>query len=342
MKRTHLIYTLVALVGFAPIHSSWAASRYWDSGGGANTNWSTAGNWSSDTEPGSGDHAYINNGGTALITNSAEAAYYLYVGNGGGETGAVQMNSGDLSIGVHELVGKSGIGNVTQDGGTHTVTSQLALGGWATGGSGTGTYTLRGGLLDVNYHQNVGYTGTGYFYHSGGTNDVDDDLNVALGDTSNGTYQLSGTGQLLAHNEYIGKRGIGIFTQSVGTTNTISSDLYLGYYDGSGSYTLSGGELTAWSEYIGSYATGTFTQTGGTNTIKGSLTLGRSNGGDGTYTFQGGTLTRWQTWVANLVVRDHSGASGPFRDGEPLTWVRRCITAGGSSPTATASIEHWT
>ncbi len=305
---TTLVLLCVAALVSSPAGaeaSTWAVT---------NGGWSGGGNWTGG-EPVAGTTAYINNGGGATITNAGEVSNYLYVASGAANSGSVQINSGDLTIGVHEFIGQSGVGSVTQSNGTHTVVSQLYLGGSFNGSGGTGTYTLSGGLLDVDYKLNVGYNGTGYFYHSGGTCDAeDDDLYVGYASDSNGNYQLSGTGQLLAGDLEIGYRGTGEFTQSAGTTNTLDDGLNLGNYaEGDGSYTLAGGDLLAWKEVIGDYGTGTFTQTGGTNTVKTSLTVGYGNGSNGTYNFKGGTLKRYDTWFINLVVGDSSGASGTFQ-----------------------------
>ena len=54
-----------------------AQETHWVGGTG---NWSNGGNWNSG-EPGSGQHAYINNDGTAEITESSEAANFECLAN---------------------------------------------------------------------------------------------------------------------------------------------------------------------------------------------------------------------------------------------------------------------
>jgi hypothetical protein len=182
--------------------------------------------------------------------------------------------------------------------------------------TGSGTYDLSGGALSA-YREYIGYDGTGTFIQTGGTNTLLYDagllysgyLYLGRNSGSSGTYDLSGTGALSAYREYIGYDGTGAFTQSGGTNTVLydasiynSGNLYLGYNPGSSvsTYDLSGGALSAYREYIGySNGDGTFTQSGGTNTIvydaavadSGNLYLGHSSGSDGTYTLSGGTLT---------------------------------------------------
>ena len=96
------------------------------------------------------------------------------------------------------------------------------------------------------YCEYVGFSGTGSFTQSGGTNSISSNsFYLGYNAGSSGTYSLSG-GQLSASYEYVGYSGTGTFTQS-GGTNSISYYLYLGYNaGGSGTYSLSGsGQLSA-------------------------------------------------------------------------------------------------
>ena len=116
----------------------------------------------------------------------------------------------------------------------------------------------------------MGYSGTGNFTQSGGTNTVVNYLDIGNQFVNNpasvATYSLSGTGQLSAQYEKVGMSGTGNFTQS-GGTNTISGALMLGG-SSSGTYSLSSsGLLSAPAEYVGDSGPGNFTQSGGTNTI---------------------------------------------------------------------------
>ncbi len=154
------------------------------------------------------------------------------------------------------------------NGGTATVTQtgeacyRLLLGDSGAGKSGT--VIMSGGSLSVNTFSDVGYSGTGTFNLSAGTNTIiDGGLRLGYNANVSGFYYLSGTGQLTSQYEYIGYWGSGIFEQS-GGTNTIQNGLYLGYLTGSsGTYKLNGGSLILGS-YLGGSTTGAFNFGGGT------------------------------------------------------------------------------
>ena len=99
-------------------------------------------------------------------------------------------------------------------------------------------YHLSGsGLLSAPVEY-VGYSGTGTFTQSGGTNSIGNDLYLGANAGSSGTYILSGSGLLSAAGEYVGAPGTASFLQSGGTNTT--SLLAIG---SSGSYLLAGGLL---------------------------------------------------------------------------------------------------
>ena len=164
------------------------------------------------------------------------------------------------------------------NGGTATITttgdtcSTLSLGNTA----GSGAINMTSGSFTVSGSAFVGFSGTGTFTQSGGTNNVTygNQGAVYLGYNvgSNGTYSLGSSGLLSAWSETVGNSGTGNFTQS-GGTNTISRNLYIGESAGSnGTYNLSGGLLSVGSdaynvgETLGYNGMGAFIQSGGTNT----------------------------------------------------------------------------
>ena len=289
-----LVFMPAAFLLLCP-SSAKATDRYWNAASG---DWSDTDPcpWSLGTEPTASDNAYINNGGTASVTQSAEWCSSLYLG--GDDTGGIEMIDGTLSTSFSAFIGYTGTGTFTQTGGTNSISSYLYLG--SSSGS-SGTYDLSGtGQLSATAEY-IGYSGTGTFTQTGGTNSIS---TLFLGNSSgSGTYNLSGSGQLSANTEYIGYSGTGTrtFTQTDGT-NFITENLYLGYYSGSsGTYNLSGsGQLTASTEYIGYSGTGTFTQTGGTNSIS-TLVLGNISGSSGSYELSGtGQLSANTEYIGNL------------------------------------------
>ena len=239
---------------------------------------------------------YLGYSGTGNFAQSGgtNTGGYLYVGYNSGGNGTYSLSgTGQLSTLDGEYVGYSGTGTFTQTGGTNTMnffaSTELCLGGNA---GSSGTYSLSGsGLLSANTEY-VGWSGTGSFTQSGGTNTLSSYLYVGNNAGSNGTYSLSGSGLLSAEEVTVGSSGTGNFTQSGGTN--VSGQLQLGPNAGSsGTYSLSSsGLLTAQAgEYVGSSGTGNFTQSGGTNALSDGLELGVSPGGSGTYNLSGGQLS---------------------------------------------------
>jgi len=92
-------------------------------------------------------------------------------------------------------------------------------------------------------------------------------------------------------NEYIGTTAAGGILNQSSSTNTLTTNLYLGQNAGSsGTYNLSGGSLSANGACIGFYGNGDFTQSAGSNTISQRLFVGTLSGSSGSYTLSGGSL----------------------------------------------------
>ncbi|HEX4053872.1 MAG TPA: NF038122 family metalloprotease [Tepidisphaeraceae bacterium] len=164
----------------------------------------------------------------------------------------------------------------------------------ATGGATT-TLAMAANSLTVNGYEEVGSLGVGTFNQSGGTNTIDGENGLLLGENigSNGTYLLSGSGALdvSGGNEMVGIAGTGTLNQS-GGSNTISGGLDIGNQAGAlGTYMLSGSATLSVTdtagETIGDNGTGTFIQTGGTNNASNLFYVGFETGSSGTYTLSG-------------------------------------------------------
>ncbi|MCK4660471.1 MAG: PEP-CTERM sorting domain-containing protein [Phycisphaerae bacterium] len=238
MRTTRLATAVALMTCLVVLAPALAVDHYWKVSSG---NWSTSSNWTNG-EPSWAtwdQYAYVNNGGTAQITNSGEGCSHLYVGYASGDSGTVQMSGGSLTS-QYKIIGESGTGTFTQTGGTSTVDYFLYMGHDP---GGNGTYLLNGGSLSVAWSDYIGSdsTGTATFTHTGGTHTVAKDLLLAYAGSA--TYSLSDTGQLSADNERIGYGGTGTFTQT-GGTNTVTSDFSIGYQSSStGRYTISNGQL---------------------------------------------------------------------------------------------------
>lgn len=173
---------------------------------------------------------YVGYSGEGTFTVSAagtNACSYSYVGYNDSSNGVYNLNgAGTASFSSGFYVGYSGVGTVNQTDGACQSSNygKLYLGYSA---QGEGYYNLRGGKLTVTYQygsvaEYVGYSGTGTFTHSGGTNTTQA-LYLGYKPGSSGTYRLSGMGQLVATSEIIGFDPAASATfQQNGGTNTAS------------------------------------------------------------------------------------------------------------------------
>jgi hypothetical protein len=222
----------------------------------------------------------------------------LQIGYLSSSSGVYMLRGGSLTATGREYVGNYGIGTFTQSGGTNTLSGDNLEVGFNAGS--TGTYNLSDtGMLTVtgNDGEAVGYSGTGNFNQSGGTNTA---AYVVVGSEvgssgmftlSSGSLATSGSGSV---GQIVGSSGTGTFTQS-GGSNTVSNDnLHVGFNAGStGTYNLSDtGILTVTGtsgEVVGYSGTGNFNQNGGTNTAA-YVVVGSEVGSNGTFTLSSGSL----------------------------------------------------
>jgi len=168
--------------------------------------------------------------------------------------------------------------------------------------SATGSVSLGSGSFIVNDIQSgisagllsaatgyVGYSGSGSFSQSGGTNALTSGLILGSGTGDLGAYNLSGAAVLSTPSEQVALSGTGTFTQS-GGTNNVSGTLYLAQGPAAAAtYTLSSsGLLAATTEYICWSGSGALKQSGGTNSVAVALYVGFNSGGNGgTYNLSG-------------------------------------------------------
>jgi hypothetical protein len=131
-----------------------------------------------------GTGTFNQDGGTHTIHGIND----LYLGFGSsGAGGTYTLSAGTLSVAWDELVGHKVSGTFNQTGGTHTVGSQLRIGGEP---GSMGTYTLSStGSLTAS-QEIVGYSGTATFVQTGGTNTASS-IYISGFSGGNGTYTLS-------------------------------------------------------------------------------------------------------------------------------------------------------
>lgn len=248
----------------------------------------------------------ISNNATGTYAGNANTTIeILSLGTSAG-SGTLNFNgTGTVTVDFGNI-GESGIGTVNQTAGTFATLIDRDSGIWLGYNTGSqGTYNLSGTGQVSAASEYVGYSGTGTFNHSAGTNTVTNGASLYLGYNfgSSGTYNLCGTGKLTAVNEYVGYSGTGTFTQTAGTTNS-SNGLEIGFNaTATGTYYLNGtGHLTTSNEDIGYAGIGIFNHSAGTNRVYGALCLGSSgySTGNGTYNLSGtGQLTAGSEIIGN-------------------------------------------
>ena len=217
-------------------------------------------------------------------------------------------------------VGNSGSGSFNQTAGTNSTTSYLSLGHIA---SGSGSYSLNGGLLKVG---SVGeYIG-------------DNAQRIVQPDGRHQLHQRTSRGGkqcrqqrlvqpwrqriLAVPNLFVGLDSTGTFTQTGGAIS-VSSSLNLGFNTGSsGTYSLSGGSLAASLLAVGCSSSGTFNQSAGTITAINGVVLGQSGAGNGTYILSGGSLYASYITDGNFASGTFTQTGGTAPRTASFTWPR--------------------
>ena len=241
-------------------------------------------------------------GGTHTIT-----AVGTYLAYSNGASGTYSLSNGaTLTVNDNFNVGYAGNGIYNQTGGTASLGGQGIFVGYTNGASGTvnlsgGTFTVPGSAGA----EFVGFSGTGVFNQSGGTNAIPNgglgsinygSLYLGYNAGSVGTYNLSGgmlaaTGVVQIILEVVGNNGTGYFNQTGGTNNAAFIELGFGT-GGIGTFSLSNGATLADSFFVGASGKGIYNQTGGTAVIDGTaLFLGYNSGSSGTVNLSGGNFS---------------------------------------------------
>ncbi len=255
--------------------------------------------------PGGNNQVIIRNGGTAIVTEIANA-------------GPIDIESSQLFI-----IGTDG--SLTANG--HIV---AYLGG---------QITLGNGSLSAQREQ-IGVRGTGSFTQNGGTNMAGDYIIVGNLPDSSGRYELNG-GELSAGDVVIGASGVGTLFHNAGTLEIIEYGLGLGQEVGSeGTYILNeGAQLETPMIGIGEAGTGTFIQYGGTNTVTDYIILGNEFMSEGTYGLLGGSLDVGRIIVGwdgtGSFVVDAGTINGTTDDSE----LRVCGSKGSLTGSGTFNIK---
>jgi hypothetical protein len=291
--------------------------------GGGTGNWNNPLNWSATAGgtggagvPGANDSAFIQDSDALnrnVLLDVSPTIAVLSIGNNGGGMSTLVQNIGFDLTAPYENIGdasgpSSARGAYIQNGGTNAVT-QLSVGAYTSETFNNGTYTLNGGILNVQPLAGAGTTSNpelvvgrsqanGTFEQNGGTINVVGFLIVGETRDATGFFRLTSGSLNVTGEEDVGYDGPGTFIQSGGThiiTASNSLGLALGEFSGSaGSYFLSGNDSTLivnGEESIGARGAGTFVQSGGSHLITGSLLIGNAGIGGGTLQLSGGSLS---------------------------------------------------
>ena len=252
--------SVAAAAALAAGESALAVDYFWDLAPPAEGAWSDDVNWAGDVEPGTQDTAFINNGGTAVVSDgqSVETGFAV-MGGTAGTSGTLKVTGGylrtnfDVRIGGNSLTVAGGTGHMEQSGG-----EVYMNGGNFNVGIGPGsvaTYDLSGGLLQVR-------TGTAGFI---------------VGNRTTGTMNQTG-GDVFVRNPVA-------FAQVGRNTATVAAG---------GTYDLSGGSLTAPSFFFGQTngpAGNNTLNLSGTGALVTQTVAVRNANATNTFNFTGGTLT---------------------------------------------------
>ncbi len=289
-----------------------AVAKNWSAGDG---DWNVAGNWSPATLPTLSEAVNIAfTDGSPRTVNynvSAPSLGLLTIDlTGAGASASTLSIPGNNSLAANGIYvgGYSGITGLPTAGrgaleqSAETVTTNS---GWdlvvGHGVGSMGTYTLSGGALVANQSEFIGFSGTGTFNHSAGTNTINasgvGSLDLGGFSGATGTYNLSGTAALSVNaHEYVGDGGIGFFNHTGGTNTIVGAghNLYLGFgASGIGEYVISGtAALSAGGNVIvGNNGTGALViQDQASVFITNSLTINSSINNLSTVNLNGGTL----------------------------------------------------
>ncbi len=271
-----------------------AATRTWDGGGGADTNWNTAANWSSNSIPGSGDTARFNNTSTNNCTINV-AVNVQGIDIQSTYTGTITQGSGNsVTVGTSDFVMAAG----TFTGGNSTIdcNDRFTLSG--------GTFTSTTGTLSVE--GNLTISG-GTFTHNSGTVTLDtsaatidiglrilNHLTIAKGGNNlavTGTVDVNGNLTVTTANQI--NTGTIAVAGNVTTSDTSVTGSATVRFDGTGNQTLGTGSGT------GELPRVTIDKSAGTLTIQDTIevtgdwtyTAGTVNAGTSTVKFQTNSLT---------------------------------------------------
>ena len=340
------LHALASVVLFAAHFTQFAraASATWN--GSSNTDWATAGNWSSSLVPGSGDTATFNNtgGSTDIISlngitvhsirfDTSAAAYTLGSGAANSQIltinndGAITLdatNASDQLVNAALVVGTNG-STGTFSFTNNTSTMNLTFAGSVTGSAGTGIKTLAlagNGPVIFNGTISNGTTGTVKLTKSGaGTLALSGTASTFSGGTSIGVSSGMVTAKSTSGTNATGLGSGAVFVGADSTLNLLSVNTIDTPTTINNSLTGTGKLRLTFTDTI---AAATYTVLGGVGGFSGTIQLSNttSNNKDKWYANNIGALN------AALII---DNASQIFVAGGPASFTNISVTGTGNA-----------
>ncbi|MDO8730736.1 MAG: LamG-like jellyroll fold domain-containing protein [Candidatus Omnitrophota bacterium] len=299
MKPKILGLVVIALFLLAPV-PCWAATRTWDGGGGSDTNWNTAANWSSNSIPGSSDIAAFDSTSTNNCTINVSISVAGIVIQSG-YTGTITQASGNtITVGTSDFTQTAG----TFTGGNSSIDCNDVFTLTA------GTFTSTSGTLFIA--DNFRISG-GTFNHNSATVKMDDSssktidigsatLNHFIIEKGAGTLTVTGTadvnGNLTITSAGSIRTGTINVAGNVTSTDTSVSGTANLKFDGTGAQTLTASGAD--------FPNGTFTldKSSGAVTLASDVTVGPA------LTITNGTLSQGASYKLTASAGITVGAGG--------------------------------
>jgi hypothetical protein len=203
-------------------------------------------------------------------------------------TSTYNLSGGSLTLGSLVLAGN--LSHLNWTAGTLNFTQNLEIDPAASASASSFSIThSQQSLAATNLL--IGTTTAGSFTQSAGLATFPG-VYLGYNPSTTGSYSLSGSASLNSQLSLVGYQGTGSFTQS-GGTHTVSNYLELGTSSGAtGFYSLSNSSavLSTTNTLVGYQSIGSFTQSGGTHSVSDSLSLGTTLGATGFYSLSGAAV----------------------------------------------------
>ncbi|MBU1698878.1 MAG: PQQ-binding-like beta-propeller repeat protein [Candidatus Eisenbacteria bacterium] len=291
-KMTMILFGVALLLLFSATAAQ-GVSTYWQAATG---DWYNHSNWT-DGIPSSGDEAFINNGGTALIGSQVGSTRDLTLGAGIGESGTVEMNGGSLIVEEYLYIGDSGTGLLSIENGAALSESEAITGvfiGYRENGEGSVVVSGPGSIWSRPWglEMRIGENGQGSL-------DIQDSGQVSGGSASIGTGATGhgivtvtgGDSNWLNAGLWVAELGIGELYIEAGATVSTSYTQVGGVPGGDGAVTVTGdGSSLNNTEYLivagASFGSLTIAD-GGEVSAEWTSGIGESSGSSGTITLIG-------------------------------------------------------